>query len=192
MGIAREPRPAKYFVALLSSENDLLNAVETDLGALLGAIDGRSETVPWTPSRFYEDEMGAGLLRRFLSFEPLLSPESLANIKLGTQSIEERYRRGAADGGGRRINCDPGYLEAGKAVLASTKNASQRIYLRGGIFAEATLLYYHGRFNGCAYTYTDYLWPATLRFLSACRGRYLEQLRQLGRYPAPHCSDENG
>jgi hypothetical protein len=52
--------------------------------------------------------------------------------------------------------------------------------LRDGIFAEATLLYYDGMFHGCPYTYPDYLWPATLRFLHACRARYLEQLRQLG------------
>jgi hypothetical protein len=177
MGTAKEPKPAKYFVALLSSEVDLLSAVETDLAALLGGIDMRSETMPWTASRFYENELGIGLLRRFLSFDPLLSPQELADIKLATQNIEERYRRVA---GGRRINLDPGYLEAGKVVLASTKNASQRIYLRGGIFAEATLLYYDGVFHGCPYTYPDYLWPPTLRFLTVSRTRYLEQLRQLG------------
>jgi hypothetical protein len=180
MGTAQEPKPAKYFVALLSSHTDLLNAVETDLTALLGAVDGRSEIVPWTASRFYEREMGANLLRRFLSFDRLSSPQALADVKLETQKIEDYYRRPAANGGGRRINCDPGYLEAGKVVLASTKNASQRIYLRGGIFAEATLLYYDGIFHGCSYTYPDYLWPESLHFLTACRGRYLEQLRQLG------------
>ncbi|MGH7929065.1 MAG: DUF4416 family protein [Candidatus Binatia bacterium] len=177
MGIPKEPEPAKYFVALLSSEIELINAVETDLEALLGGVDERSETMAWTPSRFYESEMGAGLLRRFLSFHRLLSPQELANIKLGTQSIEERYRREST--GGRRINLDPGYLEAGKVVLASTKNASQRIYLRGGIFAEATLFYHDGMFHGCAYTYPDYLWPVTLSFLSASRMRYLEQLRRV-------------
>lgn len=180
MGIPKEPNPAKYFVALLSSQIDLLDAVETDLERLLGEIDDRSETVAWSASRFYEDEMGVGLLRRFLSFGPLLAPAVLADIKLGTQSIEECYRSAPANGGGRRINCDPGYLEAGKVVLASTKNASQRIYLRGGIFAEATLLYYEGMFHGCAYTYPDYLWSGTLLFMTACRARYLEQLRQRG------------
>ena len=177
MGTPREPKPAKYFVALLSSEVDLLSAVETDLAAVLGGVDVRSETMPWTASRFYESEMGIGLLRRFLSFDRLLSPQELATTKLATQHIEERYRRGS---GGRRINLDPGYLEAGKVVLASTKNASQRIYLRGGIFAEATLLYCDGVFHGFPYTYPDYLWAPTLRFLTVSRTRYLEHLRQLG------------
>jgi hypothetical protein len=180
MGTPKEPKPVKYCVALLSSEIVLLSAVEAELETILGAIDHRSDTIPWMLSRFYEAEMGAGLLRRFLSFEPLLSPQKLADIKLATQGIEERYRLTLGGGVRRRINLDPGYLEAGKVVLASTKNACQRIYLRDGIFAEATLLYYDGAFHGCSYTYPDYLWPKTLQFLTASRTRYLEQLRRLG------------
>jgi hypothetical protein len=179
MGTPKEPKPAKYFVALLSAHTDLLTAVEADLSEFLGCLDARSETVPWTASRFYEAEMGHGLLRRFISFERLLSPEALSQIKILTQEIEDRYRQAPTDGRGRQVNCDPGYLEAGKVVLASTKNASQRIYLARGVFAEATMLYHDGGFHACPYTYPDYLWPESLRFLSACRGRYLEQLRRL-------------
>ena len=78
------------------------------------------------------------------------------------------------------MNLDPGYLVSFKVVLASAKNASQRIYLDGGIYAEATLMYYDGGFHGLAYTYTDYLWPETLAFLKRLRAAYLEQLRQAG------------
>jgi hypothetical protein len=179
MGTPKEPKPAKYFVAVLSSDTDLITDIETELAPVLGPIDARSETVPWTTSRFYEEEMGPGLLRRFVAFDRLLSPELLADVKLATQNIEDRHRRAPAHGGGRCINCDPGYLEAGKVVLASTKNASQRIYLRGGIFAEATLLYFDSMFHRGLYTYPDYLWPESLRFFNACRVRYLEQLREL-------------
>jgi hypothetical protein len=180
MGTPREASPAKYFVGLLSSAADFLTAVEPDLEALLGPVQDRSEIFPWTASRFYEAEMGAGLLRRFVVFAPLFSPEMLADIKLGTQNIEDRYRdlRGR-----RRINCDPGYLEAGKVVLASTKNASHRIYLRDGIFAEVTLEYFNGAFHGSRHTYRDYLWPETLDFLGRCRSAYLKQLRALRCLP---------
>ena len=142
MGTAREPKPAKYFVALLSSDNDLLTAAESDLSSILGEIDARSETVSWTASNFYEKEMGPGLLRRFVSFASLRSPEDLAPIKVQTQRFEDAYR--VLDSGGRRVNLDPGYLDAYKVVLASTKNASQRIYLGSGIYGEATLLYHNG------------------------------------------------
>src|SRR3970282_1661184 len=92
MGTPREPKPAKYFVALLSSDSELLTIVESDLAAILGVVDNRSEILPWTASNFYEKEMGVGLRRRFLSFEPLISPGELARIKLLTQQIEDRYR----------------------------------------------------------------------------------------------------
>ncbi|MBI2182521.1 MAG: hypothetical protein HYU31_17095, partial [Deltaproteobacteria bacterium] len=58
MGIPREPKPAKYFVALLSSDTELLTAVEKDLSTILGAVDARSEVWAWTVSNFYEKEMG--------------------------------------------------------------------------------------------------------------------------------------
>ena len=178
MGTAQEPKPAKYFVALLTSSADLLTAVETDLTEILGAIDGRSEVLLWTGSKFYEQEMGTGLLRRFLSFAPLKSPENLALIKLQTQEVEERYREPVSTG--RRVNLDPGYLDPFKIVLASTKNANQRIYLLSGIYGEATLFFYNGGFHGLPYTYRDYLWPETLAFLTALRQSYLAQLRDLG------------
>lgn len=181
MGAPREPKPAKYFVALLSSHTELLNTVESDLAAILGPVNARSEVWPWTVSEFYEREMGRDLQRRFLSFEQLASPGELARIKLLTQEIEDRYR-GEPSGGrrGRRINLDPGYIDAFKVVLASTKNAGQRIYLHSGIYAEATLFYFNGAFHGQAYTYADYLWPTTLAFFTSLRSAYLDHLRRLG------------
>jgi uncharacterized protein DUF4416 len=176
MGTAREPKPAKYFVALLSSDVDLLTAVETDLSPILSEIDARSEVVPWIASKFYEREMGRGLLRRFVSFSVLQSPENLAGIKLQTQRIEDNYRIVAA---GRRVNLDPGYIDAFKLVLASTKNAGQRIYLRSGIYGEATLLYHDAAFHGLEYSYRDYLWPESLAFFTQMRAQYLTQLRKL-------------
>ncbi len=180
MGIPREPKPAKYFIALLSSNHEYLNGVENDLVSVFGPIDCRSQTLYWEVSQFYEKEMGPKLLRRFVSFQPLQSPEKLAEVKLATQELEEKHRNPWMQPSGRRVNLDPGYLEAGKVVLASTKNASQRIYLRSGIYAEATLLYYEGGFHGCSYTYPDYLWPETLAFLTSLRSIYLRQLRAQG------------
>ena len=178
MGTPREPKPAKYFVALLSSSRELLTQVEGDIALSLGAIEGRSDILPWNASVFYEKEMGAGLLRRFFALSVLASPERLAEFKLKTQTIEDRYRDPVS--GGRRVNLDPGYLDAYKVALASTKNAGQRIYLRSGIYAEATLFYYDGVFHGLDYTYPDYLWPNSLAFFKQLRAVYLSQLRALG------------
>lgn len=175
MGTPREPKAAKYFVALLSSARELLDRIEDELIPILGAMDTRSEALPWAASQYYEKEMGSGLLRRFVACEPLASPEKLAEVKLRTQEVEAKYSMAS---GGRRINLDPGYLDSFKVVLASTKNASQRIYLRSGIYAEATLFYYDGGFHGLPYTYPDYLWPMAVEFFTEIRAAYLAQLRR--------------
>ena len=180
MGTPGEPKPAKYFVALLSSNCELLTTVESDLAPILGAVDARSEVWPWSASKFYESEMGGDLRRRFVSFAQLASPGDLARLKLLTQDIEDRYRNRSADHTGRRINLDPGYLDTFKVALASTKNAGQRLYLHSGIYAEASLMYFDGAFHGLAYTYKDYLWPRTLAFFTSLRAEYLAQLRRLG------------
>ena len=78
----------------------------------------------------------------------------------------------------RRVNLDPGYLDATKLVLASTKNQAHRLYLSQGIYAEVTLLYHHGAFHPFVYTYADYRWPETHAFLRRVRTRYLEQMRK--------------
>jgi hypothetical protein len=180
MGTPREPKPAKYFVALLSSDSALLATVEKDLSNILGAVEARSEVWPWNVSNFYEKEMGSDLRRRFLSFEPLASPGELARVKLLTQHVEDKYRDTTADHPGRLVNIDPGYIDDFKVVLASTKNAGQRIYLHSGIHAEATLMYFDGAFHGLAYTYPDYLWPATLAFFTSLRSVYVDQIRRVG------------
>ena len=179
MGTPREPEPVKLFVGLLACDEELFPSVEAELVRLFGPVDSMSRTVSWSVTDYYEREMGSGLLRRFLSFAPLISPEGLSEIKLKTQRVEEKYRRVEDEGKRRRVNVDPGYLDSGKVVLASTKSAQHRIYLCSGIYAEATLLYYKGSFHPFAYTYPDYLWPETAAFLNASRVRYLEQLKRL-------------
>ncbi len=170
MGTQSNPMPVKLFAALLASETDLLAAAEEELADLFGPVDARSETLPWTVSDYYAPEMGANLLRRFVAFARRVSPEMLSEIKLQTQDIERRHR---AASGGRRINIDPGYIDTGKVVLMSTKNAGHRLYLRDGIYAEITLLYHSGGFHRLVYTYADYLWPETTAFLTDARMRYL-------------------
>jgi hypothetical protein len=177
MGTPREPKPAKFFVAILTSAAELMSEIESELGSLFGQIDGRADLVPWSASKYYATEMGEHLERGFLSFASLRSPAELASAKRQTQAIEEQFRR--KDGAGRQVNLDPGYLDPFKVVLASTKNAGQRIYLDQGIYAEVTLIYHSGGFHGMPYTYPDYLWTETLAFLTGMRASYLAELRRL-------------
>jgi len=180
MGTLREPKPVKLFIAFLADHETLFPAAEKDLGAIWGAIDLATRTFPWAMTDYYKAEMGSGLLRKFVSFDALISPERLPEIKLMTQGLEEGHRWVEGDKRGRRLNADPGYLEAAKVVLASTKNTSHRIYLRSGIYGEVALRFYNGSFQPSSYTYPDYCWPETLSFFAAARSLYLSQLRQHG------------
>ena len=170
-----EPRPVKFFTAVLATGAQCWEALENELGSVFGGVDLTSPALAWSASSYYEKEMGDGLLRRFFSFELLRSPTDLVECKHRAVSFENTYRDTVSHY--RRVNIDPGYVEAGKVVLASTKNANHRIYLDSGIYAEATLAYVGGTFRAYEYTYTDYRWAETLEFFRNVRKRYLVQLR---------------
>ncbi|HEY3306499.1 MAG TPA: DUF4416 family protein [Candidatus Binatia bacterium] len=178
MGTPQEPQPVKLFIALLAAHDDLIPPVESDLSALFGPIDSASAIFPWSVTDYYQSEMGRALRRRFISFERLISPEALAEIKHKTHKVEDSYRRAEGTGRRRRVNIDPGYVDAGKVVLASTKGAGHRMYLQAGIYGETTLLFYEGSFHPFPYTYQDYLWPETIKFLADLRHRYLGQVKR--------------
>lgn len=179
MGTPREPKPVKLFIALLFTDETLLSRLDEELAVLFGVQDFTSELFPWTLTDYYREEMGSGLRRKFVSFERLVSPDELAQMKLATQSLEASYRWVEGDRHGRRVNIDPGYLDANKVVLATTKDASHRIYLRSGIYAEATLRFHSGSFQPFDHTYPDYRWAESLSYFSSMRSLYLKQLKKI-------------
>lgn len=177
MGVPTPPPPAKLLVAMLTADPAQFTVTATHLQSTYGVIDLESSIFPWNTTDYYREEMGEKLLRKFVAFTSLISPEALARIKLETNTIETVLSGSSSPTSPRRVNIDPGYLDSTKLVLASTKNQAHRIYLSQGIYAEVTLLYHHGGFHPFIYTYADYRWPETHEFLRRVRTRYLEQLR---------------
>jgi hypothetical protein len=155
----------------------LVVLVEQKLSTRLGAVDLATDLIPWNVTDYYREEMGPQLFRKFVSFGPLVQPSSLTEIKLWSQYLEAEHRWRDGNNEGRKVNLDPGYLEINKVVLASTKNASHRVYLTAGVYGEATLQFCKGSFQPFNHTYPDYRWPETLNFFHALRSRYLRQLR---------------
>jgi hypothetical protein len=181
MGLPTLPPPVKLLIALLSADPALFATAATQLTQSYGPIDLESDVFPWNTTDYYREEMGENLLRKFIAFERLISPADLVRIKLETNALELSLSSAASPSSPRRVNLDPGYLDATKLVLASTKNQAHRLYLSQGIYAEVTLLYHHGAFHPFLYTYADYRWPETHAFLRRARTRYLEQLRRANR-----------
>jgi hypothetical protein len=182
MGAPTPPQPVKLLVALLSADPTLFVTAAVQLQQAYGSIDLESEVFPWNTTNYYREEMGEHLLRKFVAFERLISPNELVHIKLKTNALELSLSSASSLASPRRVNLDPGYLDATKLVLASTKNQAHRLYLSQGIYAEVTLLYHHGAFRPFVYTYADYRWTETHAFLRRVRTQYLEQLRK--RYAA--------
>jgi Domain of unknown function (DUF4416) len=157
MATIRPPKRAVLLCGLLSPDVDLLTLARRRLVACFGDVFFETPTWPFDFTDFYESEMGEGILRRFLVFDDLVSVERLAEIKRTTNDIEQCI---CEDLGHpptlRPVNIDPGYVTLSKLVLATTKDASHRIYLQRGIYAEATLRYMNGGWQACPWTYPDY------------------------------------
>jgi hypothetical protein len=152
------PIPVKLFIGMLSPEPALFDKCADIVCAEYGTIDFQSDIVPWSDSDFYQEEMGAGILRKFIFFERLMDPDDLASIKVNTINIERSLAVQTENRARRRINLDPGYVTEAKVVLATTKDYSHRLYIGEGIYAEVTLRYGNKdrSFVPFPYTYPDY------------------------------------
>ncbi len=177
MGQAHTPDPVKLVIPMLGTREATLDEAETALATIFGEIDLRSQDMPFSHTRYYEREMGSGLLRRIVSFATLIDPGALADTKRATNDLESDL----AVAGQRRVNLDPGYLTAAKLVLATTKNNAHRIYVGKGIFAEVTLAYHDGAYRPWPWTYPDYAEGTYNGILMEIRARYLGQLRGVSR-----------
>jgi hypothetical protein len=138
-------------------------------------VDFISSLIPFDYTKYYEREMGSSLLRRFISFDTLIKPETLPDIKLITNRIEEHFSKE----GKRNVNIDPGYLSQAQLILATGKAYTHRPYLRDGIYADLTLLYRHNTFEPLQWTYPDYGGEEIREMLQVIRKKYLIQLKQL-------------
>jgi len=179
MGEIRTPFPVKLFVGALTSLPETVAEAEKKLSELFGAVDLRSESFLFDRTHYYDEEMGTPIHRCFLSFEKLIEPSEIADVKVKTNELESGFA-GHYSNLPRPINLDPGYLEQSKIVLASTKNYYHRILISGGIFAEVTLHFEQGAWQSFPWTFPDYKMSLYHRFFSSLRDRYREQLSHLG------------
>lgn len=174
-----EPPPVKLIVGIILSRDAPVVALRQQFEALYGRIDLETDMRPFEATRYYEREMGSPLQRLFWSFERLIAPEMLADLKRETNAVEQAYARHDSPGWRRCVNLDPGYVDLAKLVLATTKDRQHRLYLGHGIYAEVTLRFTGGHFVPWDWTYPDYRTPEYLAFFDAVRRRYRQQLTAL-------------
>ncbi len=174
-----EPPPVKLIVGIILSSDAPVVVLRQQCEASYGRVDLATDLLPFAATRYYEREMGAPLQRLFWSFERLIAPETLAELKCETNAIEQAYATHDSPGWRRRVNLDPGYVDLAKLVLATTKDRQHRLYLGRGIYAEVTLRFTGGCFVPWDWTYPDYRTPEYIAFFEAVRRRYRQQLAAL-------------
>lgn len=168
-----EPIPVKLFCGILYSDEILLKKAEDFLIQKFGNIDYKSKSFPFDITDYYESEMGKPIFRVFLSFEKLIDPGILPQIKIECNEIEDKL----AISGKRKVNLDPGYLDYDKVVLASAKYNAQKIYLNNGIYADPTLFYKKGKFIPLDYAFPDFKKGIYEQVFLEMRVRYKRELK---------------
>jgi hypothetical protein len=178
MGIVSPPTLVKLFCGIISSYELIVNEAEKNLTEYFGPIDHKAGPIVFNFTDYYTPQMGPNLKRYFISFDQLIDPGRLADIKVTTNKIEEKCASEVNEVE-RPINLDPGYVAAANMVLASTKNYVHRIYIGHGIYAELEYIYGKNNVNFFKWTYPDYRTESYVQFFIELRKKYLLQLKEL-------------
>ena len=143
--------PGKALIGVLFQKDEIYQQFLRHLETIEVEIELESEIYKFDSTDYYQEEMGSGLYRSFLSLKGLYSVEQSVSLKNETNSWENDWK----EAGKRTLNLDPGYLDLHKVVLLSGKEGPQKIYLGGGIWVDLNLIRNAGRFEALPWTFPD-------------------------------------
>ena len=172
MAEVNAPQLVKLFVGVIFDAPDLLERLESELVGRIGAVESRSPVFAFDITDYYDEEMGRGLKRTFSSFEDLIDPGRIVEVKIASNLIEREF----AEDGRRRVNLDPGYMDFYKVVLASNKFLGHKIYLGKGVYADPTL-YYDKGWKPYDWGFPDFKSGRYYAFLTEVREIYKAEVR---------------
>jgi len=164
----------KLMIAVMYSDEGLYLECKKELVELFGEIFFESEAYDFDKfTSYYSDEMGKGLVKRFIIFEkPIekislndksikiksikkesLIKKNLKKIKFKTTEIEKKYSKD----GKRQINLDPGYLSSSELVLASFKKGTNyKEDVGDGVYLHKVLEFEKDKVIMFWHTFPDY------------------------------------
>ena len=143
--------PGKALIGVLFQKEDIYQKFLRHLETIEVEIELESEIYKFDSTDYYQEEMGSGLYRIFLSLKGLYPVEQSVSLKNETNSWENDWK----EAGKRTLNLDPGYLDLHKVVLLSGKEGPQKIYLGCGIWSDLNLIRKAGRFEALPWTFPD-------------------------------------
>ena len=172
MSNPQTPPPVKLFVGIIFSELANLESLYEKLKNEFGPIDFTSEIYSFTHSNYYKKEMGDNLKRQFITFEKLVFRDDVYPAKNVAFRLEELFKDSNKN---RTINIDPGFISLENLVLLTYKGFSHRIYVRGGIWGDLTLIYKNNSYRSLEWTYGDY--KDRIDLFNKLRQSYFSQLK---------------
>jgi hypothetical protein len=175
MGSPSTPPPVRFVTSVITQDRDLLDQLIEILEAKFGPIHTSTKVHGYAFSPSYAQELGDGLLRQVHVFAPLRKRDLLPDYKLSTNELEQDIGVHTS-ATSRRVNVDPGYLDASHLILASTKRYHNRVYLREGIYADMTLYYNGQTFKPFRFAFPEYRIKASIQFFNHQRLEYLDAI----------------
>lgn len=177
MGAVYEFEKEKLIMGVIYHEKEIFEKAMDELREKFGETDFCCEEFSFSGefSNYYDEELGGEGMRRIYSFKVLVEPDRQSEIKQYTNAIEAKYSKD----GKRLINLDPGFINHGRLMLATTKEAGFRIPLSDGIYTELTLFWARGGWHKLPWTYRDYQSKRVQDFLTVVRSEYLRQRKQM-------------
>lgn len=177
MGAVYEFEKEKMIIGVIYHDKAVLDRALGILTAEFGEIEAASDEFSFSKefSTYYDEELGGEGLRRIYSFKELIDPARQAEIKLRTNDIELEL----SPAGKRIINLDPGFINHGRLMLATTKETGFRVPIADGIYTELTLFWARGGWQKFPWTYRDYQSERVQKFITEVRRTYLTQRREI-------------
>lgn len=170
MGELRKSSPqAILLFAAFSQFEELLDETPALLADRFGPVELIGPRFEFVETNYYADTMGDRLFKQLIVLKGLIDPARLPAIKLEANQIEDKLRASGRFAVERPYNLDPGYMDAAKFVLASTKDHMHRLYLGSGIYGEITTYYQAKDWRAWPWTYPDYKRDDVRAFLKQAR-----------------------
>ena len=131
-----DPRPARLYIACAYGDSRELDVMRRRIKSEFGTIDFEAETdltdpVPSLYSHNDRERM------HIVSPGRPVGREELVDVRKRCLALEYRYQ----EYGVPKVELDPGYITEFSAVRTSLEDDFHRVYLYGGVFAEAFLYF---------------------------------------------------
>ncbi len=154
--------------ALLWKEESYLIDTEKILKEKFGNILEETKPFQLPFSKYYIQEMGEPLQKKYILLEKVIDKTFLKELKIFSMELENKFSKNNR----RNINIDPFYIDMDQLVIATKKYRGNRIYIGDNLYIELELWFHNKSYQPFPWTYIDY--KEHIPFFNKFRKKYLK------------------